>query len=151
MEPILRAIATNNLLPLERVELKCERYQINKIAYEYLLTFIKKSTTLQHFSMLSSEITAHKLQELLHSVNRDFTLTFKLLENLGLDGTVNNLQKLKHGISKYVSNDEIVSFERLGVSQEKDIFTVPDLNYEQNNESASHDDSACHSQATIVL
>ena len=94
-----------------------------------------KSTAPQHFSMLSSEITAHKLQELLHSVNRGSTLTFKFL---GLDVTLDNLQKLKHGIPKYVSNDEIVSFERLGVSQGKDIFTVPDLNYE----SAPHDNSA---------
>ena len=39
MEPILRAMATNNLLPLKRVELKCERCKINKTAYEYLLSF----------------------------------------------------------------------------------------------------------------
>jgi hypothetical protein len=108
-----------------------------------------KSTAPQHFSMLSSEITAHKLQELLHSVNRDPALENKLLEPMHAEG--NNLQILTLWIRKNISNDEILHFERLGVSQEKDIFTVPDLNYEQNNESASHDDSACHSQATIVL
>ena len=30
MEPILRAMTTDNLLPFKRVELKCERCQINK-------------------------------------------------------------------------------------------------------------------------
>ena len=47
VEPILRAVADNDLLPFERVELQCERCQINNNVYEYLLTFIKKSTTLQ--------------------------------------------------------------------------------------------------------
>jgi hypothetical protein len=132
MEPILRAVACNDLLPLEKIELQCEKCQMNKNAYEYLLTFVKKSTTLQHFAMLSSEITAHKLQELWHSVNRDPTLQNKLLENLGLEVTDENLQKLNHGIPKNVSNDEILYFKRLGVTQEKDIFTVPDLYYEQS-------------------
>ena len=39
MEPILRAMATNNLLPLERVDLQCKRCQINKKADGYLLAF----------------------------------------------------------------------------------------------------------------
>ena len=34
VEPILRAVADNDLLPFERVELQCERCQINNNVYE---------------------------------------------------------------------------------------------------------------------
>ena len=106
VEPILRAVADNDLLPFERVELQCERCQINNNVYEYLLTFIKKSTTLQSCPLKLLHIN------LLHSVNRDPALENKLLENLGLDVTVaNNLQKLKHEIPKNVSNT-LLSRER---------------------------------------
>ena len=40
---------------------------------------------------------------------------------------INNLQILTLWIRNNFSNDEMLYFERLGVSQEKDIFTVPDL------------------------
>ena len=137
-------MADNDLLPLERVELQCDRCQMNKNAYEYLLTFIKKTTTLQHFSMLSSEIAAHKLQEFWYYVNRDPTLQNKLLENLGLEVTVaNNLQMLKREVPKNVSNDEILDFEQLECIKRKISSPyISDLDFEQNNESTLHVDSA---------
>ena len=118
MEPILGAIATNNLLPLER---KCERCQINKKAYEYLLAFLKKSTALQYFSMLSSDITA-----------RINYRNYCILSTVILHFKISYWSRCVPRIRKNVSNHEILYFERLAVSQEKDIFTVPDRNSQEN-------------------
>ena len=71
MEPIFKALATNESLKLERLELHCDKCRMNRNTYEYMITFIKEQKILQYFAISSSTITVHKLRQLLQTSNRE--------------------------------------------------------------------------------
>ena len=73
MEPIFKALATNESLQLERLELYYNKCRMNWNTYEYMITFIKKQKILQYFAISSSTITVHKLRQFLQTSNRERT------------------------------------------------------------------------------
>ena len=129
LEPLFKALATNASLPLERLELHCDRCQMNTATYAHLITFISEKSTLQYFSISSFGITVCKLKEVVQAINREPTL-----QNLGIDIVIaKNLLELKRRISKNVSDDERVCFKRL-FHEEEHIFTASHLKYKPNSE-----------------
>ena len=128
VEPIFKALATNASLPLERLELHCDRCQMHTATYAHLITFISEKSTLQYFSISSFGITVCKLKEVVQAVNSEPTL-----QNLGIDIVIaNNLLELKRRISKNISDDERVCFSTF--RKEEHIFTASHLKYEPNSE-----------------
>ena len=129
LEPIFKALATNASLRLERLELHCDRCQMNTATYAHLITFISEKSTLQYFSISSFGITVCKLKEVVQAINREPTL-----QNLGIDIVIaNNLLELKRRISKHISDDERVCFKSL-LHEEEHIFTASHLKYKPNSE-----------------
>ena len=128
VEPIFKALATNASLPLERLELHCDKCQMNTATYAHFITFISEKSTLQYFSISSFGITVCKLKEVVQAINCEPTL-----QNLGMDIVIaNNLLELKRRNSKNISDDERVCFSIF--RKEKHIFTASHLKYEPNSE-----------------
>ena len=97
-EPIAKALATNNYLHLQRLELSYERSQCNNSAYRYLMTFILNSTSLQDLSVMPSRVTDTKLQDLIRAVKNKPSTEKEICEDLGARsyfGLIYMIDKLK--------------------------------------------------------
>ena len=128
VEPIFKALATNASLPLERLELHCDKCQMNTATYAHFITFISEKSTLQYFFISSFGITVCKLKEVVQAINREPTH-----QSLGMDIVIaNNLLELKRTNSRNISDDERVCFSIF--RKEEHIFTASHLKYEPNSE-----------------
>ena len=129
MEPIFKALATNESLKLERLELHCDKCRMNRNTYEYMITFIKKQKILQYFAISSSTITVHKLRQLLQTSNRERTaLQIKFIENVNF-----NCISIPH--LKYKDASEKLCLDQVGRRQ---AFHKPDLNISDSSVEAPH-------------
>ena len=129
MEPIFKALATNESLKLERLELHCDKCHMNRNTYEYMITFIKKQKILQYFAISSSTITVHKLRQLLQTSNRECTaLQIKFIENVNF-----NCISIPH--LKYKDASEKLCLDQVGRRQ---AFHKPDLNISDCSVEAPH-------------
>ena len=97
---IIEVLATGNLQLLERLDLEVDSTNDNSI--EFLFTFLRNSSSLQHLSIRSLASSPQKLLELLQIVDNHPTLQEMSVKNLGCrlttDVDVNALGKL---CSKY--------------------------------------------------
>ena len=94
---ITEALATNQLLPLENLDLKVD--EIHETHIDFLITFVRNSTTLRQLSIVSAlTASAEKLLELLKAIDHHPTLQEKLLSQLKCkltaDSDVNALSQL---------------------------------------------------------
>ena len=81
MEAITRALAGNQSLPLERLELMCW-CTFTDTAADCLAQFITNTTSLQYLTMRWCTFSAHGLQELARAIHHNSTLQEKSLEDL---------------------------------------------------------------------
>ena len=97
---ITAALATGRLQQLERLDLHVGNITDNST--EFLITFLRNSSSLQHLSIRSLTTSPHKLLELLQTIDHHPTLQEKSVKNLGcrltIDVDVNALSQLR---SKY--------------------------------------------------
>ena len=93
---ITAALATGQLQQLGRLDLEIHSITDNRI--EFLITFLRNSSSLQHLSIGSLTSSAHKLLELLQTVDHHPTLQEKSIKGLGcrltIDVDVNALSQL---------------------------------------------------------
>ena len=81
LEAITKALADNQSLPLERLELDCKCTCTDNAA-EYLAQFISNITTLQNLSIVCCTFSAHGLLELARAIHDNSTLQEKSLKEL---------------------------------------------------------------------
>ena len=97
---IIEAPATSQLQQLERLDLEVGNITDNST--EFLITFLRNSSSLQHLSIISLTTSAHKLLELVQTIDHHPTLQEKSIKELGCrvttDVDVNALSQL---CSKY--------------------------------------------------
>ena len=85
MEVITAALASNKLLALERLELKC-KVDFAPIAGDRLAQFITNATTLKHLSIqwCGSYLSAHPLLVLARAIHHNSALQYKNVEDFTL-------------------------------------------------------------------
>ena len=130
MEPIFKALATNESLKLERLELHCDKCQMNRNTYEYMITFIKKQKILQYFAISSSTITVHKLRQLLQTSNREGRERTALQIKFNERFNCISIPQLK-----YKDASEILCLDQVGRRQ---AFNKPDLNISDSSVESPH-------------
>ena len=81
MEAITRALAGNQSLPLERLELRCW-CTFTDTAADCLAQFITNTTSLQYLTMWGCTFSAHGLLQLARAIYHNSTLQEKSLEDL---------------------------------------------------------------------
>ena len=84
---IIAALATGRLQQLERLDLEVGNITDNST--EFLITFLRNSSSLQHLSIRSLTTSPQKLLELLQTIDHHPTLQEKSVKNLGCRLTVN--------------------------------------------------------------
>ena len=94
---ITEALATSELLPLENLDLRVD--EIHETHIDFLITFVRNSTTLKRLSIVSAlTASAEKLLELLKAMDHHSSLQEKLLSQLKCrltaDSDVNALNQL---------------------------------------------------------
>ena len=93
---ITEALATGQLQQLERLDLEVDNITDNST--EFLITFLRNSSSLQHLSITSLTSSPQKLLELLQTIDHHPTLQEKSVNNLGCrvttDVDVNALSQL---------------------------------------------------------